>query len=89
MKERTDKHATDYPREGNSTRNLATYINRYMEVLDVIKSTAAKVRSHKFEYMRSDELTTAGQVFFQYKQLLCCKQRTVLMIPLIEERAKA
>ena len=87
MEERTVSVASEFFRKGNTTRAVTKYMKLYGGVLDV--STTAKVGHRKFGYMRSDELTTAGQVFLLYMHFLCCKQHNASMTPSLEKRAKA
>ena len=73
--ERVFALAAAFVASGCTPENLSTYNKLDNQIIDIITAAAKQSGRKNFGYMRSEDLTTAGQTLLLYKCLLSCKLR--------------
>eukprot|EP00956_Cyclotella_meneghiniana_P000053 scaffold113_cov50-Cyclotella_meneghiniana.AAC.2 len=73
--ERVFKLAAAFSEHGATDMNIATYQTLDKQIMEIVKCSMKKAARKDFGYMRSPDLTTAGQMLMLYKCIHSCKLR--------------
>ncbi|KAL7524524.1 hypothetical protein ACHAWF_002609, partial [Thalassiosira exigua] len=88
LRERVFELCTNFAKFGKTKQNVAKYQQLDKEIREAAMAAAKKTSKKKFGYMRSPELTTAGQMLIMYKMCLDCSARGAEPTTKMIEKAK-